>query len=237
MLFREMNVSPKRGACKSVAAFTLIELLVVIAIIAILASLLLPSLGLAREKAKGMKCLSNEKQIVMGVFSYAGDNADYYPVAGYDSDMTNWWNSNTSSPWSLALVDGFYLGRKTSTSLSARGHILFCDADKTDYSGGSWQLKRSYGIGMSCVWSNASFTPLKLQAVRSPSKYVAIGDKTGAYMFLRGGSARGYYMVASGNYGDSTACSYSHPALTVNFAFCDGHAGSAGVIQARTYSY
>jgi len=237
MRAREMKAEEGRRSNAELGGFTLVELLVVIAVIAILASLLLPSLGLAREKAKGMKCLSNEKQIVMGVFSYAGDNADFYPVAGYDSDMTNWWNSSTGSPWSLVLVDGFYLGKKLSTDLPVRGHILFCDADKTDYSGGSWQLKRSYGIGMSCVWSNSSFTPVKLQAVGSPSKYVSFGDKTGAYMFLRGGSARGYYMVASGTYGDSTACSYSHPALTANFAFCDGHAGNANPTQARSFSY
>jgi len=97
-MYREFGNSEKRG-------FTLVELLVVISIIALLLSILMPSLQKAKEGARAVVCGNNVRQLGMAWRLYAVNNDDWFPIGlfWFASESTGepmaWWHDK---PWGIA---------------------------------------------------------------------------------------------------------------------------------------
>ena len=119
--------------------FTLIELLVVVAIIAVLASLLLPAVGMVRTAAKSTRCASNLRQVGMAYFAYAGENDGYViesATFGGGAPTLRW--SDTVADYVEAARSGGGAGNIDS---SQRSILTGCPEWKAT---SSWEL--GYGV-------------------------------------------------------------------------------------------
>jgi len=178
---RPQQVAGSRGA------FTLIELLVVIAIIAILASMLLPTLAKAKDKGQRISCLNNLKQISLFMQLYTDENKDVFPAhrnQNLNTDaagpsLTNWWGT-TIIGYARNKTNLFYCpaikGKRLDNGV--RWEWAF-DCHKVGYGMNSWFLgiapygAQSFRVGGILFESRPWF---KRTSVVSPAENFVIAD-------------------------------------------------------------
>jgi prepilin-type N-terminal cleavage/methylation domain-containing protein/prepilin-type processing-associated H-X9-DG protein len=210
--------------------FTLIELLVVIAIIAILAAILFPVFARAREKARQSNCLSNVKQIMLGMKQYVSDYDQSYPP-GIIRTVGSWTTPDGTAttgnlPWFLAIEP--YMKNV---------QILNCPSVSTQYDGGTSFNDISYGMnewlsmtgGRYGMYEYAYYNrygPIQEKDINFPSETMCIGEKgdTGSYIIDCLLWDYRNYGVATDNDNGRTNLALDRHNEGLNVGFVDGHA-------------
>jgi prepilin-type N-terminal cleavage/methylation domain-containing protein/prepilin-type processing-associated H-X9-DG protein len=197
--------------------FTLIELLVVIAIIAILAAILFPVFARAREKARQSSCLSNVKQLNMGVVMYVQDYDERFPLGFVNrssfSDRYCWPGAIYPYVKNLQVFDC------PSQSLKSRKHPEF---------GVYYKGSRSYGMNeYLCPHSG---TPPLLADLDAPAETVTIGDITPNVAWLTWRMFPPSNGMRGDDFDGSEHKSWDHDQpYEYSFNFCERHNGQGNV--------
>ncbi|HEX8915361.1 MAG TPA: type II secretion system protein [Humisphaera sp.] len=185
-------VAPSRPSRRPRRGFTLVELLVVIGIIALLMSILLPTLGRVREQANKIKCGSNLRNLGMAFIMYAKDNKDYFPAGSrWPTNLmfkNDWiWYQEKSYP-AAAPSDGRPTPDLSQSAIvpylsgtTFQKELYICPSDDVEQHGmnGSTTEPYKYSYAMNAYFEAqpGSATKVKTTQIRNPSAKILLAEE------------------------------------------------------------
>jgi prepilin-type N-terminal cleavage/methylation domain-containing protein/prepilin-type processing-associated H-X9-DG protein len=147
--------------------FTLIELLVVIAVIAILAAILLPVLTAAKKRCWTIQCVSNLRQVGLGMKLFADENNELYPESGGDIH----WGAVDSTTTKVSWMQQIVTYTQNTNVYNCPGNVQLP---------GNMQGPFNYFNGCRAAFVVAGgFAPVNVNSIKYPSAYVLSGDTCG----------------------------------------------------------
>lgn len=178
--------------------FTLLEMLVVTAVIAILFSILMPSLRKAKDKAREIECANNMRQTGIALIQYASDN-DGYGVIYRDAVTTR--------SWDYGIVTDKYV---------TNPQVILCPVWAPSI------YRRGYGYAYGIYYSNAVTTTGRILNKQSPSTSVYLGDSIRHAAESDGSHYQWYFFKRLSNVEGHIHLRHSRK---TNIFFLDGHTG------------
>lgn len=213
---------------KGIQAFTLIELLVVIAIIAILAAILFPVFARARENARRTSCLSNLKQMGLGLMQYTQDYDETYPCTGdtgYGGENGGNGNAQTAS-WRQKLQP-YVKSTQVFVCPSNPNNTVTSDQGSPTVAGAAFpEIKLSYYINKNLYDPNGFQLGLKIAQIQETSTRIAIMD----------GGKNGFNGTYVNPEWDPSLADrfFAGHLSTMVITYCDGHAKAKRPIATAT---
>jgi prepilin-type N-terminal cleavage/methylation domain-containing protein/prepilin-type processing-associated H-X9-DG protein len=246
--FSSRRANSSRAFTNAQSAFTLIELLVVIAIIAILAAILFPVFAQARDKARQAACLSNTKQIALGVQMYNQDYDELLPVVGDNAQCRGRWQfqifpyvKNEQIFTCPNIAQNTW--RSTLSSPCGAGGPRVATDDRSGY---GWSGALNYDNRGSTYPATPGYS---IAGIAKPADTIIVGDVSfagapGYYMYSRdprkaGTSGMAPFYYAQFRHNTVRTIAFQDTRFNVsrtfavdgraNFVFLDGHAKSLNI--------